>query len=76
MKNRLVVTVSEAYIARMNEIAEILRQRGNEIVETYPFGVLIVCGEAGEINDLKKIPGIEEVTIEQSFGLPPHKPYL
>lgn len=70
MESRLVITIDEAYIGDMNRILAAISQRCNKIIEIYPFGVLIINGEAEEIDDLKKIKGIEAVTIEENFHLP------
>ena len=68
----IVVTVSEDYLGRMDDVAEALRENGMQIREVLPaVGVIYGSLPGDESNSLEALAGVQAVTDSTSVQLPP-----
>jgi hypothetical protein len=67
---RVTVTVDEAYLARVPEVAEGLRRRGMR-VESVLEGLGIVTGEADDPASLRSVDGVQSVDAQLRHDIGP-----
>lgn len=71
-KINLTVSVREDHLLNIMEVAQGLRALGMEVQQVMDqVGVITGTGDASQVPNLSKVPGVESVEASHSFQLPP-----
>ncbi len=70
MKENIVITISPEHIDEMKNISQKLKEV--KITNVFDFGVITGVTEEENIQKLKQITEIEDITIEKQINLPPN----
>jgi hypothetical protein len=71
-KSGVLVSVADSHLERMPEVADELRAAGLDISHVLnTTGTITGSMDSSKVDDLKGIPGVSAVEVEQSYQLPP-----
>ena len=71
MKKDIVITIAEQHIPETSAIAGKMRTQGVELTGVHDFGVITGTVEESAIPELRRLPGIATLDLDQPVQLPP-----
>ena len=72
MPNRIIVTVDDAFVGRIDQVAQNLRRAGMTIDQVLSAtGAITGSIAAGKLGAVRRLPGVASVEPDSEFRIPP-----